>query len=89
MSFQIDVIRIDRWNISSSSKVENKVLYMIYGIRNKYLNYVNRNWSEKMDSGKNIYQQQVGDRNGWMRKFAFHIVGDNFKSFLKSIFWAV
>ena len=42
-----------------------------------------------MDSGKNIYQQQVGDRNGWMRNFVFHIVGDNFKSFLKPIFWAV
>ena len=31
----------------------------------------------------------VGDRNGWMRNFAFHIVGDNFKSFLKALFWAV
>lgn len=42
ISFQIDVIRIDRGNTSSSSKVEKKVLYMIYGIRNKYLNYMNR-----------------------------------------------
>lgn len=45
--------------------------------------------AKNMDSGKNIYQQQVGDRNGWMRNFAFHIVGYNFKKFLNSVFWAV
>lgn len=45
-------MRIGNGNMVWFFRMENKVFYMIDGIRNKYLNYVSRSWSKGMENSK-------------------------------------